>query len=85
MTTVVDKSRVIVKFGPSETHTVTCAHAHHHNVPEIDAEGESVLEAVTLLHKNLLNNAVDQAPSDYRRRVFEEAVADVEEFLNQKP
>jgi hypothetical protein len=84
MTTVVDKSRVIVKFGPSETHTVTCAHAHHHNVPEVDAEAESVLEAVTLLHNNLLN-ALDMAPSDYRRLVFEEAVADVEEFLNQKP
>jgi hypothetical protein len=84
MTTVVDKSRVIVKFGPSQTHTVTCAHAHHHNVPEIDAEAESVLEAVALLHKNL-RYAVDLAPSDYRRRVFEEAVADVEEFLNQKP
>jgi hypothetical protein len=84
MTIVVEKSRVIIKFGPSETHTVTCAHAHHHNVPEVDAEAESVLEAVTLLHNNLLN-ALDMAPSDYRRLVFEEAVADVEEFLNQKP
>lgn len=80
MRTAISGTHVIVNFGPSESHPETCTHAHHHDVPEVEAEGESTREAVSTLLDRLTTAAAD-APSAFRRRTIEGALAEVREFL----
>jgi hypothetical protein len=73
-----DASRVILTVGA----TAAAASAHHHDFPEIRAEGFSPREAVALL-ANKLALALDTALTDWRREGLGQAIADVNAFLNQ--
>ncbi|MFO0952561.1 MAG: hypothetical protein U0835_15720 [Isosphaeraceae bacterium] len=82
MLTPTPGTHVIVNFGPSESRPETCTHAHHHDVPEVDAEGESTREAVTTL-LGMLTAAAAGEPSAFRRRTLDVAAAEVREFLRE--
>jgi hypothetical protein len=73
-----EQSRVIVtSIGSSSTASV-----HHHDFPEIRAEGASPKEAASLL-VHQLTRALDSALIDWRRDRVKEAIADVQAFVEQ--
>jgi hypothetical protein len=73
-----EQSRVIVtSIGSSSTSSV-----HHHDFPEIRAEGASPKEAASLL-VHQLTRALDSALIDWRRDRVKEAIADVQAFVEQ--
>ena len=72
------QSRVIVtSIGNSSTASV-----HHHDFPEIRAEGATPKEAASLL-VHQLTRALDSALIDWRRDRVKEAIADVQAFVEQ--
>lgn len=74
---------VIVTIGPCACSSVMCSKVHHHEFPELHAEGESSTEAGTqLLHQ--LRKALDSVQSGFRREAIEKAVDDVKEFIEQE-
>ena len=74
-----EPSRVIVTIsGNSSTASV-----HHRDFPEIRAEGGSPKEAAAhLIHQ--LTRALDSALTDWRRDRVNEAIADVQAFVDQE-
>jgi hypothetical protein len=72
-------NRVIV--APSDT--VSSATVYHQNFPEIRAEGGSAKEAAAFL-VNKLTRALDSALTDWRRSRVDEAIADVQAFVEKE-
>ena len=73
-----EPSRVIVTvIGNSSTACV-----HHHDFPEIRAEGATPKEAASLL-VHQLTRALDSALIDWRRDRVKEAITDVQAFVEQ--
>ena len=71
-------NRVII--APSDrTSTAT---VYHQNFPEIRAEGSSAKEAAGML-VNKLTRALDSALTDWRRSRVDEAIADVQAFVEK--
>jgi hypothetical protein len=73
-----DASRVIVTTGAT-AHTTQ---VHHHDFPEIRAEGESPVAAARHL-TNHLARALDTALTNWRRETIQQAIADVQAFVDQ--
>jgi hypothetical protein len=71
-----DASRVIVTGGPT-SHTLQ---VHHHDFPEIRADGPSTREAAAHL-ANKLALALDTALTDWRRENLTRAISDVSAFV----
>jgi hypothetical protein len=76
-----DRNRIIVSPDVCDDRAIHATRLHHRDFPEIHAEGESVAAAGTYL-ANLLVRALDNAPSDYRRTVAAQALADVRAFVS---
>ena len=76
-----DPCRVIVGTGA----TANSARVHHHDFPEIRAEGETPAQAATHL-ANQLTRALDSALTHWRRESLVLAISDIEAFVvqNQK-
>jgi hypothetical protein len=72
-------SRVIVTISGSSS----TASVHHRDFPEIHADGNSPKEAATLLIHQL-TRALDSALIDWRRDRVNEAIADVQTFVDQE-
>jgi hypothetical protein len=68
---------IVTLSGSSSTACV-----HHRDFPEIHAEGGSPKEAATFL-VNQLHRALDSALTDWRRERVNEAIADVQAFVDQ--
>jgi hypothetical protein len=74
-----DLSRVIVTISGSSS----TASVHHRDFPEIHAEGGTPKEAAThLIHQ--LTRALDSALTDWRRDRVNEAIADVQIYVDQE-
>jgi hypothetical protein len=73
-----DQGKVIVTTGASASTT----RVHHRDFPEIRAEGASPKEAASLL-VHQLSRALDSALIDWRRDRVQEAIADVQAFVDQ--
>jgi hypothetical protein len=72
-------SRVIVTISGSSS----TASVHHRDFPEIHADGNSPKEAAALLIHQL-TRALDSALIDWRRDRVNEAIADVQTFVDQE-
>jgi hypothetical protein len=72
-------SRVIVTIRGS----ASAACVHHRDFPEIRAEGGTPREAASHL-VNELSRALDSALTDWRRDRVNEAIADVQAFVDQE-
>jgi hypothetical protein len=70
-------SQVIVTQSDSSS----TVRVHHRDFPEIRAEGGSPKEAAVLL-VNQLTRALDSALIDWRRERVNEAIADVQAFVD---
>lgn len=70
-----DKGRVIV----SPCATAGAVQVHHHDFPEIRAQGASPADAAAHL-VNQLTRALDTALTHWRRETIEQAIADVRAF-----
>ena len=73
-----DVSRVIlttVSSGPGSQ-----MQAHHRDFPEIRADGESAAAAANQLI-NHLTRALDSALTTWRRDAIQQAIADVQQFV----
>jgi hypothetical protein len=75
-----DSSRVIVTPGA----TAEASRAHHHDFPEIRAEGRSPRDAARRL-AGMLTLALDTALTDWRRETLGHAIAEVNAFLDDQP
>jgi hypothetical protein len=73
-------TRVIVTIRGSSS----AVSVHHRDFPEIRAEGGSRKEAANHL-VNQLSRALDSALTDWRRDRVNEAIADVQAFVDQEP
>ncbi len=74
-----DPSKVVVTIGVS----ASTARVHHRDFPEIHAEGATPKEAASLL-VHQLTRALDSALIDWRRDRVNEAIADVQAFIDQE-
>ncbi len=74
-----DQNKVIVTMGESSS----TASVHHRDFPEIRAEGASPKEAASLL-VHQLTRALDSALIDWRRDRVNEAIADVQAFVQRE-
>jgi len=73
-----DPSRVNVAQGLA---IYTGLFVSHHRFPEIRAEGSSATAAAARL-RTKLNNVLDTALTPYRREAVEQAIADVQAFVD---
>jgi hypothetical protein len=76
-----EDSHVIVEVGLCECHAVTTTRVHHHDFPELHAEGTSPAEAGGHL-KNLFLRAVEGAEFGDCRSALLEALHDVQDFID---
>lgn len=73
-----DQSRVIVMTGATSGAT----RVYHHDFPEIRAEGET--PAVAGAHLvNQLTRALDSALTQWRRETIQQAIAEVQAFVDK--
>lgn len=77
-------TRVIVNFGQSECQAVTLAQVHHHDFPEMHAEGTTAAEAGAQL-LNLLIRTRDNVADGFHQEAVKQAICDVEEFIKSHP
>ncbi len=80
MATETDKSKVIVSLRGAAAGGTSI---HHHDFPEIRAEGASPADAAQQL-VNHLTRALDSALTNWRRQTVEQAIADVQAFASEK-
>ena len=81
--TTSDNSPVILTVGECACSNVMCSLVHHHDFPELHAEGQSSAEAGEhLLHQ--LERALDSVQSGFRRVEIEKAVEDVKQFIEHE-
>jgi hypothetical protein len=73
------QDRIIVTMGAT-AHGVC---VHHHDFPEVRAEGQSTKEAAAHL-ANKLAASLDTALTDWRRQAVTQAIADVKDFVNRE-
>jgi len=75
-----DTNCVVVEPGICACHSVHTIRAHHHDYPEIWAQGETSIEAVGQL-ANQLVRALDSVSSPVLRDPLVQALADVRAYL----
>jgi len=75
-----DQTQVIVTSGAT-AHSVQ---VHHHDIPELRADGETPASAAVNLAQDLARE-LDGVADDRRRELFERAHADVEAFIKSCP
>ncbi len=73
------KDMLIVTAGAT-SHGVC---VHHHDFPEVRAEGQNPREAAGLL-ANRLAAAMDTALTEWRRQSLTKAITDVNEYVKQE-
>ncbi|HEV3168489.1 MAG TPA: hypothetical protein VGZ22_31070 [Isosphaeraceae bacterium] len=73
-----DSSRVIVTTGA----TANASQVHHRDFPEIRAEGETPSAAAQNLANHLVR-ALDSALTNWRRDTIQQAIADVQAFVDK--
>ncbi len=73
------QDRVIVTMGAT-AHGVC---VHHHDFPEVRAEGQSPKEAASHL-VNKLAASLDTALTEWRRQSVAQAIADVKDFVTRE-
>jgi hypothetical protein len=73
------QDRVIVTMGAT-AHGVC---VHHHDFPEVRAEGQSPKEAASHL-ANKLAASLDSALTEWRRQSVTQAIADVNDFVTRE-
>lgn len=73
------KASVIVTAGAT-SHGVC---VHHHDFPEVRAEGHNPKEAAVLLGSRLAA-AMDTALTDWRRASLTKAITDVDEYVKRE-
>jgi len=56
--------------------------AHHRDFPEVHGEGSSPRDAAVRLAE-LLSSILENAPSDYRRQIIQQAIEDVRAFAER--
>jgi hypothetical protein len=76
----INHTQIIVTHGQCDCHAVERTEVHHHDYPEMHAEGETPANAAAHL-LNLFLRALDSAPSDFRREAVEHAIDDVKHFI----
>lgn len=77
-----DPKQVIVLSEPGACPSVHTSCAHHRNLPELWAEGDTPREAMVRLAEQL-SSALDYAPSHWRRETIERAIEDVKACAGQ--
>ncbi len=75
-----EETKVIVHVGPCECHGMIKTQVHHHDFPELEAEGETAAEAASHLHNQFLRE-IDSVTSEFRREAIEHALHDIHDFL----
>ena len=75
-------SQVIVTTEDYTTASVHGFCAHHRVFPEVHGGGESAKDAAARLAE-LLSISLDNAPSDWRREMIQEAIEDVRAFADR--
>jgi hypothetical protein len=75
-------SQVIVVAEEYQHSSIHSLCAHHRNVPEVHGEGASPRDAAVRLAE-LLSLTLDNAPSDYRRQIIQQAIEDVRAFAER--
>ncbi|HEU5117815.1 MAG TPA: hypothetical protein VFT74_14405 [Isosphaeraceae bacterium] len=75
-----DKSKVVTSVDA----TGGGAQIHHHDFPEIRAQGHSPGDAAIQL-LNQLTKALDSALTDWRRETIQKAMDDVKAFADDPP
>ena len=75
-------SQVIILPEESTHASVHGLCAHHRNFPELHGEGSSPKDAAVRLAV-LLSSTLDNAPSDYRREMIQQAIEDVRAFAER--
>jgi len=73
------KDTVIVTTGAT-SHGVC---VHHHDFPEVRAEGQTPKEAASLL-ANKLAAAMDTALTEWRRQSLTKAITDVSDYVKRE-
>ena len=73
------QDRIIVTMGA----TAHGACVHHHDFPEVRAEGQSPKEAAAHL-ANKLAASLDTALTEWRRQSITQAITDVKDFVNRE-
>jgi len=74
--------QVIILPGEYTHASVRGLCAHHRDFPEVHGEGSSPRDAAMRLAE-LLSLSLDNAPSDYRREIIQQAIEDVRAFAEQ--
>src|SRR5579859_1896500 len=74
-------NRVMVLTGECPWHSILSTLVHHRDFPEIWAEGSTIEEGTTQLALQL-QRALEGARSAWHRQTMEQALADVNEYLD---
>jgi hypothetical protein len=74
--------QVIVSIEDHAYASVHSSCVHHRDLPEVRGEGVSPEEAAARLGA-LLSQTLDNAPSDWRRAIIEQAIEDVRAFVER--
>ena len=73
-----DPNQIIVTTGA----TADAVQVHHHDIPELQSDGESPVIAAENL-ANALTREVDSVSDDHHREAFRRALADVRAFVER--
>jgi hypothetical protein len=73
-----DPSKIIVTTGA----TADAVQVHHHDIPELQSDGESPVIAAENL-ANALTREVDSVSDDHHREALQQALADVRAFVER--
>ncbi len=77
-----DANQVIVTAESAPLRSAQSLSVHHRDFPELRGKGESPEDAAVRLAE-LLNMALDSAPSAWRRGIIEHAIEDVQAFAER--
>jgi hypothetical protein len=75
-------SQLIVSPEDYAYASIHSSRVHHRSIPEVRGEGTSPADAAARLAV-LLSRTLDDAPSDWRRAIIQEALEDVRAFVEQ--
>ena len=73
-----DPNKIIVTTGA----TVDAVQVHHHDIPELQSDGESPVIAAENL-ANALTREVDSVSDEHHREALQQALADVRAFVER--
>jgi len=76
-------SQVIVSNEDVAHASIHALAVHHRDFPEVRGEGGSLKDAASRLAE-LLSLTLDNAPSDWRREIIQQAIEDVRAFARDR-